>query len=288
MPSKKVPRHLIPHLRGSIDVFVTNPVILIPFLSIAFFQLLALEILYFAPRFPLAVFFNPIVQTLWGEQFVHYPNNFMILPKLFQNVQVFIYIFISSYFISVAMAIISEINSHRKISFPLACRETFKQYIHIFAVISFLMFFGLFKLYNLLMDRALKISSVDGVFFMIKKVILYGAPYVNLIIGTFVAAIFAFVFPIIVIEKKKIFTAIRLNFKHLWGSFWFIFFVVLIPTLFYLPVLLLRSNIGGLAQVGFPEIRFIVLMVSVLVAMIIDATIYTAVTSFYLLKKEHA
>jgi len=100
MPSKKVPGHLIPLLRGSIDTYVTNPVILIPFLSIAFVQLLALEILYFAPRYPLAAFFNPIVQTLWGERFVHYPNNLLILPKLFQNVQVFVYIFISSFFIS--------------------------------------------------------------------------------------------------------------------------------------------------------------------------------------------
>jgi len=59
MPLKKVPRHLIPLLKGSVDTFVNNPIILLPFLTIAFIQLLILEILYFSPRFPLSVFFNP-------------------------------------------------------------------------------------------------------------------------------------------------------------------------------------------------------------------------------------
>ena len=86
--SKKVPGRLGALLRGSVDTIVTNPVILIPFLTIAFVQLLALEILYFAPRFPLSAFFNPLIRTLWGGEFVHYPSNLMILPILFQKIQV--------------------------------------------------------------------------------------------------------------------------------------------------------------------------------------------------------
>ena len=103
-----------------------------------------------------------------------------------------------------------------------------------------------------------------------------------------VFALFAFVFPIIVIDKRKILAAIGLNFKNLRGSFWYMFVVVLIPTLFYLPVLLLRSNISGIADVTIPEVRLLALIISVLVTMFIDVTIYTAITSFYLLKKEHA
>jgi hypothetical protein len=63
--------------------------------------------------------------------------------------------------------------------------------------------------------------------------------------------------------------------------------VVLIPTLFYLPVLILRHNIGGIANATFPEIRVLALVIGIIVTMFIDATIYTAVTTFYLLKKEH-
>ena len=288
MPLKKVPRHLIPLLKGSVDTFVNNPIILLPFLTIAFIQLLILEILYFSPRFPLSVFFNPIVGTLWGTEFIHYPNNFLMIPKLFQNIQVVVYIFVSSFFIAAAIEIISAINSDKKINFSLACKNTLGQYIHVFsgALISFCTFFGLYKLYHFALNSFLRSSSVDGIFFIVKKIILYGAPYMVLLIGVFVTALFAFVFPIIVIDKRKILAAIGLNFKNLWGSFWYIFVAVLIPTLFYLPVLLLRSNISGIAEVTIPEIRLLALIISVIVTMFIDVTIYTAITSFYLLKKE--
>jgi len=156
-----------------------------------------------------------------------------MLPKLFQNMQVLVYIFVSSFFIAAAIEIISAINSGKKIKFSSACKDTLGQYIHIFsgALIAFCTFFGFYKLYHFALDSFLRSSSVDGIFFILKKIILYGAPYVNLLIGVFVTALFAFVFPIIVIDKRKILAAIGLNFKNLWGSFWYIFAVVLVPTL---------------------------------------------------------
>jgi hypothetical protein len=290
MPSKKVPKHLMVLLRGSVDAFVNSPIILLPFITIAFVQLFVLEVLYFSPRFPLSAFFNPIVGTLWGAEFTHYPNNILLLPKLFQNMQVLIYICVSSFFIAVAIAIISAINNDRKIKFLEACKETLGQYIHIFAgaMISFGAFLGLYKLYHLSLQAVLDLSSVDGAFFIVNRIVSGGAPYAHLLIGVFVTTLFAFVFPIIVIEKRKIFAAIGLNFKNLWGSFWYMFMVVLVPTLFYLPVLMLRSNISGLADATVPEARVLVLIISVLVTMFIDVTIYTAVTSFYLIKRERS
>ena len=132
MPSKNVPRQLMPLLKGAVDTFFNNPIILIPFITIAFVQLLVLEVLYFSPRFPLASFFNPIIGTLWGAEFIHYPNNILILPKLFQNIQALVYIFISSFLIAVAIWIISAINDGKKVNFSLACKVTLRHYIHIF------------------------------------------------------------------------------------------------------------------------------------------------------------
>lgn len=283
-----MPKHLIPLLRGAVDTFAVNPVILIPFLSIAFIQLLLLELFYFAPRFPLSVFFNPIIATLWGEEYIHYPNSFLILPKLFQNTQVLIYLFVSSYFIAVAIALISAINNHAKPRFGQACKEAFGYYIHILmgAVLSFGVFFGLYKLYNLMMAAVLNLSAVDDTYIILDQVMVKGAPYITLILGAFVTALFAFVYPVIMIDRKKILPALGLNFKYLWGSFWYVFSVVLVPTLLYVPVLLLRSNIDKFAHMFFPEVRVLVLVFSVFVTMLLDVTIYTAITMYYLLKRE--
>lgn len=290
MPREKIPIQVIPLLRGTVDTFISNPIISFPFLTSAFIQLLALEVLFFAPRFPLSAFFNPIITTLWGESFIHYPNNLLVLPKLLQYVQVPFYIFISSYLIAVAISIIGDLNSGKKVSFGSACQDVLGRYVHILvaATISFLTFYGLYKIYHLLMVQALRISSIEGIFFIIKIVVLRGAPYVNLLIGVFVTVVFAYVFPIIVLEKKKIFSALGMNFKHLWGSFWFILFLVLIPTLLYLPVLLIRSNVDSIAQTTFPEIRAIALACSILITAFIDAAIYTSVTTCYLWKNERS
>ncbi len=289
MPRRKTSKNLVPLLRGAVNTFIAHPVILFPFVVIAFIQLLVLEILCFASRFPLGGFFNPIVRTLWGEEFTHYPNNFIVLPKLFQYAQMPIYVLISSFLIAVAIASIAAVNDNRTVKFLLVCRKVLAQYVHIFvaALLSFCVFYLFHRLYGLVIQRAWEISSTQGPFFIIKTVVIQATPYVNLLIGVLITAIFAFVFPIIVIEKKSIFPAIGLNFKHLWGSFWYVFLIVLIPTVFYLPALLLRSNIAGIAQTTFPEIRALALVVSVLVTMFIDAAVYTAVTTYYLLKKEN-
>ena len=136
------------------------------------------------------------------------------------------------------------------------------------------------------MGRAMQIRSDAGIFYVVKAGILYGAPYFNLLIGTFATAVFAFVLPIIVIERKKILQAVTLNFKYLWGSFWFIFFVVLIPMLLYVPILLLQGNLSSIASRTLEGIRLLSPAISIVVLTLIDATVYTAITAYFLFKKE--
>ena len=67
MTKKTSATNVIALLRASVNTIITNPVIVYPFCIIAFIQLLVLEVLYFSPRFPLSVFFGPIIARLHGE-----------------------------------------------------------------------------------------------------------------------------------------------------------------------------------------------------------------------------
>ncbi len=290
MSPKNTNKQLIPLLRESINSYIANPIILLPFITIAFIQLLVLEVIYFAPQFPLVKFFGPLIQRLEGEAFLHYPQNLIILPKWFQTAQFFVYIFISSFLIGTAIVLITNINSNKKTSFGAAARNVLPQYIHLIlaAITTFIMFYIFSSVYSILIRRAFQIQSKTGIFYMIKATVIYGAPYFNLLIGVMVTVLFAFLFPIIIIEKKKIFSALILNFRSLWRSFWFLFFVVLVPTLFYVPVILLRNNLGIIINLTFEGVRMIVLILSTVVMLFIDATIYTAITTHYLLKKENS
>ena len=288
--AQKFQKKIIPLLRESVNSFVANPIILFPFVTTAFIQLFILEIIYFAPRFPLVYFFGPIIRRMAGEAYLHYPQHLSLIPKCFQMAQYFLFIFVSSFLIAVAIEIIKNINNNKKATFPNALRAMLPQYVHIClaAILTFFVFYALSKLQGLIIGRALQIRSDAGIFHIVKVVIFYGAPYFNLLIGTFATAVFAFVLPLIVIERKKILQAIILNFKYLWGSFWFIFFIVLIPTLFYVPILLLHGNMASVASQTFEGMRLLSPAISIVVLTLIDATVYTAITVYFLLKKESA
>lgn len=288
--TQQAQKQIIPLLRESINSLVAHPIILLPFITTAFIQMLSLEIIYFAPRFPLAYFFGPIIRKIEGEAYLHYPQHLFILPKWFQIAQYFLFIFIGSFLIAVAIEIIRNINNNKKATFQNALRGMLPQYIHVClaAAVTFLVFYFLSKAQALIIGRALHIRSEAGIFHMLKAAVLYGAPYCNLLIGTFVTTVFAFVLPVIVIERKKVFQAIVLNFKYLRGSFWFIFWVVSIPMLFYVPILLLQGNLSSVANLTSEGVRLLSPALSIVILTLIDATVYTAITIHFLLTKETA
>jgi len=273
---------------GAVNNLLQHKQILYPFALIAFVQLLILEILYFYPRFPLNTFFAPLVSKLWSPQYMHYPANFSLLPKLFQSTQVPVYILINSFFIGVAIAIILAINNDQKINLKKIYRETWGRYVHlaVAAALMFVAIFGLFKIYSLVYSRALEIRSTTGFYFWIKSIVVVGAPFFQFLISIIVTTVFAYVIPIIVIEKKNVFTAVLLNLKLLARSCFFTFFVVAIPSVFYVLIMVIRMTLTSKLPVIDWSLGLII--INILVLILIDAIVYTALSTFYLLQKESA
>jgi hypothetical protein len=137
-----------------------------------------------------------------------------------------------------------------------------------------------FKFYGQLYDRALQIRSITGPFFFLKQTVIYGAPYFNMIWSVLVSTLFAYVLPVIVLEKKKFFQALFMNFKILRGGFVKTFVLVLLPSLLFIPVLLLRNMFD--VEVFWPEVAVVTLTLSIIVTTLIDALVYTTLTIRYL------
>ncbi len=285
MKNKAPEKKLIQLLQSSFYSLFEHKEILFPFSMIALIQIFVLEILYFLPRYPLSLFFSPIIRKLYGEAYLHYPFNFMIMPRIFQNLQIPLYIVVNSFFVGMAIAIIARINSDQKMDTKEVMKDTFRGYIHIIccAVIALVFVKGFFLLFGKIYARASIIGATTGIKFLIKRVILIGAPYWNLLLSVVVSTLLAYVIPIIIIDRSKIVGALINNFKTLRGSFMFTFIIVLIPTLLYVPVLLLRKS---LPTNIIPELHAVIIVLSIVVMIIIDAISYTALTTYYLLKKE--
>jgi hypothetical protein len=285
MPPKNLIKHPLALLNSTLRTLVSNPAILFPFCILAFIQILILQVLFFAPRYEI---FKPLVMAFDGEIFLHYPFNFIHLVKWFQKTQVPVYIIFSSFFVGMAVAIIHALNNNKKIQMKPLFRQTFAVYLHLLvaAVISITTLFGISTLYRLVLNRAIIIRSTSGVLYIIKRIILDGAPYFNLLFAVLVTTLFAFVIPAIVIERKKIFAALIANFKELARGGGTIFVVLFMAALLYVPVLVLEINRPMLERTATPEIWVLFIILSVFVSLIVDAIQYTAITTFYLLKKD--
>lgn len=279
-------KKIFPLLKASVDTILSNRIIFLPYINIIFVQLLVVEILYFSNRYPLITFFGPIIRTIWKENFLHYPLNLLLLPELFQQVQIPLFIFVNSFFVAASIGIISSLNNAKRVHLKNIYQDAFKAYVYlvIVAVLSTGLLLLIFKLYVVVYHRAEMIRSTSGIFYILKRIVMEGAPYFSLMGSVLVTTLFAFVAPVIMIEKKKIFAALFINFKMVFKYFWTILGVVFIPTFVFIVVLLLRNSLPN--DLSVPEIRLWTLVGSIILMAVIDAVINTAVTTFYLLDKE--
>ena len=277
-------------LKTAVLTLFEKPAVLFPFGLIAFIQLLTLEILFFSTRTPLSGFFGPIIRRLKGELYLHYPFNLMVTTEWFQNsyLQGLIYVVFSSLCIGAAVGVLKAIDNDRPIRIGAFFRDALRSYVHLFiaSAITVLAMFGLSDIYGLVINRALKIGATSGIKFFIKQGVLITAPLVNLLLAILVTALFIYVIPIIIIDRKKIFPALFRNFKILARSARFTLTIILLPALLYVPLLLLRSTAPLLQRHFAPEVMLVIAVTGILVSAFIDAVHYTAASMFYLLTKE--
>ncbi|MBU0469240.1 MAG: hypothetical protein KJ736_09320, partial [Candidatus Omnitrophica bacterium] len=278
---------IFPTLASAISTLFGNKEIFFPFIVICFIQLFSLEILNLVHRSPLNLFFAPIIRKLYGEIYLHYPLNFTLLPQLFQYVQIVFYVFVSTFLIAVAVKAVVELESGREdgLNFGSLVKKTLSSYVSL--VLTGLLVLAVillsFKLFDKVYARAVLISATGGIKFAIKAVIIYGKPFFYLLLNAIATALFAYVIPVIIVDKRKIFSAVWVNFKLLFEAPWFTFCIVAIPYVFLVPVLLLKYiNFMGNE---YPEIKFWLLVIDVFVMVLIDAVVYTSLTMFYIMKK---
>jgi hypothetical protein len=277
-------------LKTTVQNIQNNPILLYPSLILGLAQLLILEILYFAPRYPLSNFFAPLISHVWSEEFLHYPMDLVLLPKLFYYAQIFIYIFGGAFLLAVTAHLVTTLNNHNRASLKSSFREAGRYYIHIVlaSVLSLILFQIFSTFYTSMAHNILRIKAPNEGLAALQRILLWATPYTQFLIGIFVTTLLIYVVPILIIEKKSILKALQMNLGVLFKSFGVSFLVVLIPTLFYLPVLVARNNVESLISFTAPEIQVFIIVLSILVSMLIDLIILTTVTAHYLYLKESA
>ena len=277
-------------LKSSFNSIIQHPIILFPTATLAFIQFFLLEILYFSPQKPLSIFFGPLIKVIWSEEYMHYPQNLILLPKIFYYVQIFVYMLVGSFLLALTSKIVFILDEHPRVNFKIAFKETFALYIHIFvaSLISYILFqlfaSGYVKAVDVLIN--IKFWGEGGAFW--NKTLLWTVPYFQFFFGILASTVFVYVIPIIVIEKEHVFIALLRNLKILYHALPTTLLIVGLPSLFYLPILALRNNVPLLMHVLAPEVQILVIILSLIVSMAIDLIILVSTTTLYLFVKENS
>ncbi len=260
----------------------SKPVVLLPFVIIAFLESLALELTYFYSRFPLSKIAGPIIKKFFGEGYMHYPGNLILLPKIFYALQVTIYILFGVLLTGACVNIFNSLKENLPIRAKAVLKNALKHYVAfiLYGVLMMALFLLLRKAEVTLFSKIVRFAGrylpVPQEFYQFSiSAILFLS---NIILQVF----FVLTVPILVLEHRAILKAIFRSIYLGARNFFTIFSLLFLPFLLYLPISLLKSFSTELISRTFPEITVYITAIGIVAAIYIDCFVIISVSQFLL------
>ncbi|MFH1245593.1 MAG: hypothetical protein V1662_03835 [Candidatus Omnitrophota bacterium] len=267
----------------SFDLMITRPIVVLPFLIIAFLEALALELLFFSPRRPLAILAAPVIRKFFGEAALHYPGNLAILPKQFYYAQVLIYVLAGVFLAGISAEIVRGLKAGQTVRIKAVLKNTLARYPS-FLIFGLLVIISLYLLKRT--DTFIFLKAQKLIFIHLPRIFLDFSPYIfslflflsNVILQAFLVL----TIPLMVINKKPWFKALWSSIVLGWNNFGAIFALVFFPFLLYLPITLLKIGTNKLIYCTFPEITLYISGFGIALTAFIECLVLVCATQFVL------
>jgi hypothetical protein len=256
------------------QAFRNKPSLYLPFIIFAVLEFLSLMALFLAPRAPFREVLGPPIKAFWGERFLHYPLNFLLLPKLASHARTFLSVFAGSLLTGIAVA-----KLYKK---PL--RVAFKRYLSLFLVVLIvtLLFYFLVKIATSGISSYFT-SGHQRLLFIGQK--LWMGPIliaINLMLAVFVQSLFVYVIPLLILKEDGFIPTVIKSAVFLRGYFLKTVFLVALPMLAYIPIIVLNYNTGFLIDKFFPECILLIAVGSIVItSLIIDPLVTVSTALLY-------
>lgn len=265
----------------TIDFMMTKPIVIMPFIIIAFLECLVLELLFFSTRPPVSYVTNPIIRKFFGDAFLHYPGNFILLPKLFYYGQVLVYVFCGAFLTAVAVNIYKNLAMELPLKAKALFKNAFKNYISFFgyAIIVTTLFFILrnteLYVFEKIFNKIARLLpfSISSIYKVLTILLIF---VTNLIFQV----LFILTIPLIVLEKMKLFKAIIKSIYLGVRKFSTIFILISLPFFIYFPVLFLKSFANEIMDKTFPEVNLLISIAGIVLSIFLDCFSLLCVSKF--------
>jgi len=261
----------------------------VPFVIFMFTELVLFMLLYVAPRQPFSVVLAPPIKAFWGARFLHYPANFLLLPKLGALLRNYLTIFLGSFLTGTAVVLFAEAFQEKRVKLREGFKAGLKKYFSLLIVVSLMtvILFGLVRLLEIGLTRYF-ISGHKTLLFL-KPQIWMGPLLVaiNLVVAVLIQGMFVYVFPLLMLNNVKLLPALLRSPAIFIKLFWPTVSLIVLPFLFYMPIIVLQFKTGFLIDRVFPEaVLYVCIAGIVLSSLVLDLLITFSTTALFLQNQE--
>lgn len=261
------------------------PSLLVPFFMNAVFQGLVLTVLFYYPRSPFAAIFGPPIKAFYGIRFLHYPYNFLLLPKLFYYGQVLATLTLGVVMFGMAMGMVSQIHSEGtspRIGGNI--NRSLRRYLPLVGVwlvtfiISLIILRGPAKLIMKFMQPTI-----------FAKILLQVVSYGGILAVFLIEALFIYAYPAIVVERAGFLKGIARSFSISKSVFLTTAILVIVPRILDVIGIIIKDKMTSATNISFPdfpEITVVMLAVLIGITLITDSLVFLSTANLFMLKKE--
>ena len=274
--------------QGSFRILKKHSLVLLPYIFLSLIEVALLILLYLAPQPPVFAFLAPPIRAFFGEAYLHYPFNLLILPSLFDYSLAFLTIVFGVAINGMVVGMVSDANEKLGVRLFANLARAVKRYpalilLSLFMTISAYIIFILPKMLVLWFYT----HQIEAIFHLsqwqVLRITLGMSFFLFLILDVF----FAYSIPAVIIENKGIFSAIKRSFLVNRGMLLSTFFLILIPTLFNCIIFFLKLKIPFLAEATFPEIVLFILGGNILIKLFTEYFCISSITTLFLWRKQN-
>jgi hypothetical protein len=263
----------------------SQPKLFIPFVFFILVELICLFFVYVAPRVPFNVVLAPPIKTFWGERFLHYPANFLLLPKLGSLIRNFLSCIMGSLLTGLAVVMAADVFNKKSARIFPSLKTAIKKYLALFTVVLLItvLFFSFLKLIE---------TGIVKYFISGHKDLLSLGPKIwmgpilialNLLVVLLVQGLFVYAIPLLMIGNENLFKALVKSVMVFFKLFWPTVALIGLPLLFYIPIIVLQFNTPVLIDRVFPEaVLFVSIAAVIFNSLILDLFITLATTFLFL------
>ncbi|MBU0701305.1 hypothetical protein KKE26_08465 [bacterium] len=263
------------------------PAIFLPFAFIALCETILLLVLLLSPHPIMEPLLGPPIRRFFGEMFLHYPYNFSLLPTLFEYADLPLTLILMPLMCAVTIGMAALVVNGEKASFKKNLKLAIKKYVPSLSlwIIVLLVYIGIFMLLKFLALHCYP-PALAKILHIPSWRMLTICQYMSLFVCLLVEPFLAYAMPIMILEKKKLFSAIKEGIIVGWSLYLPTMVLLAVPALFGACVVLVKQKMLSFFINILPESVLSVMAGGFILMLFIGVLMTTSLTVLFLIKRQ--